>query len=269
MTARLKLPLLHSLSNRVLPLLNRPEQAFKAALTLSIILHVMLFLPVNLFKIHRIPTSNENLVEVKLIQNQPPKRTVTNKKPVRTDSKPTIKHKRKLKTKKKTVPRKRPKEVVKKSSLARKRTKIKKKKPNPSNKLDDIKKRLNQQREKEQLDAIRRRLRESSSPAARAQQAGLTQAYNRTLTAWIMRNWHLPEHLLNSGLEATVSLTISASGELLSQKEESLSGNLIFDRAMRQAINLANPFPPFPAELKIPQEEFVITFNPNNIKKEN
>jgi TonB family protein len=84
-----------------------------------------------------------------------------------------------------------------------------------------------------------------------------------------MRNWHLPEHLLNSGLEATICLTIAASGTLLSQTEEQLSGNTIFDHAMRQAINNANPFPPFPAELTIPQEEFVITFNPNNITKEN
>ena len=268
MSTRFKISSLQSLSNHILSLFNHREHAFKTALILSIILHAMLFLPVSLFKTHRVPSLNENLVEIKLIQNQPQKRDVP-KKPVRTSRKPVLKHKRKLKTKKKTVTRKKPREVVKKSSLARKRTKIKKKKPASSNKLDEIKKRLARQREEERLDTIRRRLHKNNSPAAQARQAGLTQAYNRTLTAWIMRNWHLPEHLLNSGLEATVSLTIAASGELLAEKEESLSGNLIFDRAMRQAINLANPFPPFPSELTIPQEEFVITFNPNNIKKEN
>ena len=81
-----------------------------------------------------------------------------------------------------------------------------------------------------------------------------------------MRNWHLPEHLLNSGLEATISLTIDASGKLLKQSEEQLSDSPIFNHAMRQAVVNASPFPPFPAGLNIPQEEFVVTFNPNNLK---
>ncbi len=268
MTTRSNILSQYSFTNVISALLNHRDRAFRIALALSVGVHVILFLPANLFKTHRRPTLNENLVEIKLIPNQK-KSPAKKEKPARTTSKPVLKPKRKLKTKKKHIPKKKPREVVKKSSLARRRTLVKKKKPSSSEKLDEIKKRLARQHEEKQLDSIRRRLRESSSPAARTQQAGLTQVYNQTLTTWIMRNWNLPEHLLNSGLEATISLTIAASGKLLAQNEESLSGNPIFDRAMRQAIAHANPFPPFPAELTIPQEEFVITFNPNNIRKEN
>ncbi len=248
--------------------MNGPNRTFKIALGVSLILHALLFMPSLLSKPRKRALPNENLVEVKLVANKPIPKTVPKKKLSKT-SKPILKHKRKLKTKKKTALKKKSRKIAKESTLARRPSKPKKKTPAASNKLDEIKKRLARQQEEEKLNEIRRRLRSSASPAAKARQNSLTQAYNRTLTAWIMRNWHLPEYLLNSGLEATTSLTIAASGALLSQTEEQLSGNAIFDHAMRQAINNANPFPPFPAELTIPQEEFVITFNPNNIIKEN
>ncbi len=248
--------------------INGPNRTFKIALGLSLILHALLFMPDLLSKPRKSALPDENLVEVKLVTNKPTPKTVPKKK-VRKISKPVLKHKRKLKTKQKTTLKKKSRDIAKESTLARRRSKPKKKTPAVSNKLDEIKKRLARQQEEEKLDQIRQRLQSSASPAAQARQNSLTQIYNRTLTAWIMRNWHLPEYLLNSGLEATISLKIAASGALLSQTEEQLSGNTIFDHAMRQAISNANPFPPFPAELTIPQEEFVITFNPNNIIKEN
>ena len=187
-------------------------------------------------------------------------------KPSPPPAKPSFKRKIKTKINKKPATLKKQKTVVKESPLARRRS-VPKKKPAPtSDKLTEIKKRLARQREEQKLNDIRQRLRQESSPAARARQASLTQVYNNQLKAWLMRNWHLPEHLLNSGLKATISLTIDTSGQLLEQSEEKLSGNQIFDNAMRQAVINATPFPPFPAELNIPQEEFVITFDPNNLK---
>ncbi|MEA1922358.1 MAG: energy transducer TonB [Pseudomonadota bacterium] len=187
-------------------------------------------------------------------------------KPSPPPAKPSFKRKIKTKINKKPATLKKQKTVVKESPLARRRS-VPKKKPAPtSDKLTEIKKRLARQREEQKLNDIRQRLRQESSPAARARQASLTQVYNNQLKAWLMRNWHLPEHLLNSGLKATISLTIDTSGQLLEQSEEKLSGNPIFDNAMRQAVTNATPFPPFPAELNIPQEEFVITFDPNNLK---
>lgn len=248
--------------------LNGPNRAFKIALGLSLILHALLFMPSLLSKPRKRALPSENLVEVKLVSNKPIAKSAPKKKLQKT-RKPILKQKRKLKSKKKRVPKKKSRDIAKKSTLARRPSKPKKKTPATDNKLDKIKKRLARQQEEEKLNQIRQRLRSSASPADKARQNSLTQSYNRTLTAWIMRNWHLPEYLLNSGLEATISLKIDASGALLSETEEQLSGNTIFDHAMRQAIKNANPFPPFPAELTIPQEEFVITFNPNNIIKEN
>ncbi|MEA3332499.1 MAG: energy transducer TonB [Pseudomonadota bacterium] len=187
-------------------------------------------------------------------------------KPSAPPAKPKFKQKIKTKINKKPASLKKQKSVVKESPLARSRS-VPKKKPAPtSNKITEIKKRLARQREEQKLNYIRQRLRQAASPAAQAQQASLTKVYQTKLAAWLMRNWHLPEHLLNSGLDATISLTIDKSGTLLNQSEEKVSNNPIFDHAMRQAVINATPFPPFPAELNIPQEEFIINFNPNNLK---
>ena len=263
-----KISSLSSPSHHTTSTLTGRNRAFEIALTLSLCLHVMLFFSTRLLKPHRFHNLNENLVEVKLVRKKP-ESAVRPRQKAKPAVKPRLKQKRKLKRKKKSAAVKKHKVVTKTSSLARRPSRPKKKTPPEDNHLNDIKKRLARQREEAKLNAIRQRLHNNLSPAARARQASLTQTYNRTLTAWIMRNWHLPEYLLNSGLEATISLTITASGTLLTQKEERLSGNSIFDHAMRQAIADANPFPPFPEELTIPQEEFVINFNPRNISKEN
>ncbi len=267
MTSRSKIPFPQTLFNYIDSLFSGPNRVFKITLTISLMLHATIFLPPHLFKPRKRPMLNENLLEINLnTSSLKPKNGAS--KPEKATAKPKLKRKRKLKIKQKP-PLKKSKNVAKESSLARRKTIPKKKNPATSNKLDEIKNRLARQREEDKLNAIRQRIRNSTSPATRAQQASLTQAYNQILTVWIMHNWHLPEHLLNSGLEATISLTIAASGRLLNQNEEQLSGNTIFDHAMRQAIVNANPFPPFPTELTITQEEFVITFNPNNISKEN
>ncbi len=204
-------------------------------------------------------------MEVKLVT---PQKTL--RKPAKTSqppAKPDFKRKIKTKINKKPAVLKKQKVIPKESPLARRKSIPKKKTALTDNKLTEIKERLARQQEEKRLDDIRQRLRQESSPAAKALQASLTQTYQMQLKAWLMRNWHLPEHLLNSGLVSTISLTIDASGNLLIQSEEKLSDNPIFDNAMRLAVTNAIPFPPFPAKLNIPQEEFVITFDPNNIKQ--
>ena len=247
----------------LLPLFAGKERSLKLALCLSFILHILILIPYPQFK-SRPFLNPDNLMEVKLEALKPmPHRQP---KPSPPPAKPSFKRKIKTKIKKKPATLKKQKIIAKESPLAKRRS-VPKKKPAPANdKLAEIKKRLSQQREAQKLNDIRQRLRQESSPAARAKQTSLTQVYNNQLKAWLMRNWHLPEYLLNSGLEATISLTIDASGQLLKQSEEKLSNNPTFNHAMRQAIVNATPFPPFPAELNIPQEEFVITFDPNNLK---
>lgn len=245
-----------------LPLFEGKERAFKLALCLSFILHILILLPFPQFNRPSLETGN--LMEIKLIA--PPEPIRHQAKPSPAPVKPSFKQKIKTKINKKPAALKKQKTIAKESPLARRRS-VPKKKPAPtSNKLTEIKKRLAQQREEQKLNDIRKRIRQASSPAALAQQASLTMIYNNQLRAWLMRNWHLPEHLLNSGLVSTISLTIDASGKLLEQSEEKLSDNPAFNHAMRQAVINATPFPPFPAELNIPQEEFVITFDPQNLK---
>ncbi len=264
MTTKQRLSPPHFFPNHILQLLESKGRALKLALCLSLTLHILMLLPLSIFK-PRPVLETGNLVEIKLVAPEPLPRSQA--KPTPPPVKPSFKRKIKTKINKKPAPLKKPKTIAKESPLARRRS-VPKKKPTPtSDKISEIKKRLARQQEEQKLNAIRQRLRQESSPAARARQASLTQAYNEQLAAWLMRSWHLPEHLLNSGLVSTISLTIDASGNLLMQSEEKLSGNPIFDHAMRQAVVNASPFPPFPAELNIPQEEFVITFDPNNLKQ--
>ncbi len=240
------------------------------ALGVSILIHILILLPLTDYNPFRFNPAGQT-VKVQLLEPRAVART--RKKPSRQVKKTVVKHRKqrklKQKPKKKPVKTKKPKPVSKKSLLARKKSRPRKPKPQKAadSRLAKIKKKLARQQEEEKLAAIRQRLQAESSPAAQARRNALLQEYQELLRAWLMRNWHLPEHLLNSGLEATISLTIDASGQLLSQKEEKLSGNLLFDNAMRQAVAGAQPFPPFPPDLKLPREEFVITFNPNNLKK--
>ena len=240
------------------------DRGWTLALCISFALHIILLLPSSIPR-PRPSLDIGNPIEIKLVTpHNSPHKTV---KPVQPATTPKFKRKIKTKINKKPTTLKKTTIPAKKSPLARRKSIPKKKTTPTSDKLNEIKKRLARQKEEEKLNNIRQRLRQESSPAARAQQANLTKNYQNQLAAWLMRNWHLPEHLLNSGLEATISLTIDASGKLLIQTEEKLSDNPIFNHAMRQAVINASPFPPFPKELNIPQEEFVITFNPNNLKQ--
>ncbi len=249
--------------NHIWQLFESKERALKLALCLSLTLHILMLLPLPMLKLRPTLETN-NLMEIKLIAQEPLPHNQP--KPSSPPAKPSFKRKVKTKISKKPAVLKKQKTVIKDSLLARQRS-VPKKKPAPaSDKISEIKKRLARQREEQKLNDIRQRLRQEFSPASRARQASLTQAYQNQLKAWLMRSWHLPEHLLNSGLVSTISLTIDASGKLLIKSEEKLSGNPIFDHAMRQAVINASPFPPFPVELNIPQEEFVITFDPNNLK---
>jgi len=70
---------------------------------------------------------------------------------------------------------------------------------------------------------------------------------------------------LKEKLTATISLTIDSTGKLLRQNPEKMSGNRLFDDSILKAIKRAAPFPPFPPAMDKAQEEFVITFDPNDI----
>lgn len=262
MTAKLQPQLPHIIPNRFVQLLDSKERALKLALCFSFILHMVMLLPTPRFKS---PWKDSgNLMEVSLVTpKSQPHHQAKSSPPIKRN----LKQKLKAKTKKQPAILKKRPTIAKKSPLAKQRSIPKKNTVQTNEKFEEIKKKLAHEREKQKLDDIRQRLKKETSSAFQVRQAHLTQAYQMQLKTWLMRNWHLPEHLLNSGLEATISLTIDASGKLLEQNEEKLSNNQIFDNAMHQAVINADPYPAFPSELNIPQEEFVITFNPNNLKR--
>lgn len=244
------------------------------ALSLSALLHLMFFLPWPAFFRLRLPTSPP-AIEVTLVRPE---------KPAPAPSKPAVKKKPAAALKKKVLKKKEPKPETKppakkkidresplarRQSIPRKQKEVvreKREQPKPDQRLTEIKERLNQEQEQRRLEEIRDRLRRENSPAARAQQAALTRSYLLQLESWLMRHWNLPEHLLNSGMEAVIILTISADGRLLAQHEEKLAADPLFNHAMRQAVLAAAPFPAFPPELKLDREEFVITFNPKLLR---
>ncbi|HDS15687.1 MAG TPA: hypothetical protein ENN66_03580 [Proteobacteria bacterium] len=243
---------------------NSGNRLWYPALGLSLVLHLILMLPLPGFK-SRVFLEPDNLFEISLIDPKPKAKPETKPK-TQPAPEPDFKRKTKVNIDKSKTPPKKETKPDKESALAKKPSLPHKKTPPEADQLAPIKERLAQQREEQQLQQIRERLRREADPRNQARQMTLLNDYSAYLTAWLMRNWHLPEHLLNSGLEATISLTLDASGNLLRQKEEKLSGNPLFDSAMRQAVTRSSPFPPFPKELQLLQEEFSVNFNPKNLR---
>ncbi|MBN2704859.1 MAG: TonB C-terminal domain-containing protein [Deltaproteobacteria bacterium] len=240
------------------------NQLWYPALGLSLLLHLILLLPLPGFK-SRVFLEPTDLLEISLLDPKPESKPEAKPKTQPTPE-PDFKRKTKVNIDKNPTAPKKEKKLDKESALAKKPSLPNKKTRPEADKLAPIKERLAQQREAQRLNQIRERLRRETDPKNQARQMTLLNDYSAYLTAWLMRNWHLPEHLLNSGLEASISLTLDASGNLLRQKEDKLSGNPLFDSAMRQAVTRSSPFPPFPEELQLLQEEFIVNFNPKNLR---
>jgi colicin import membrane protein len=179
---------------------------------------------------------------------------------------------------KKTIPQKKSTISKKKRILiakepALKKSPIKKSKPAVRSKKPDlskIRRKLAKEEQEKTVEQIKARLAQNktANPPAAISAAGNYQLnrYAEQLKAWITDRWKLPELLLKEKLSATVSLTIDAAGNLVKQHPEKMSGNQLFDDSILKAIARAVPFPPFPPAMDKPQEEFVITFDPNDIQ---
>lgn len=178
---------------------------------------------------------------------------------------------------KKTIPRKKTTVSKKKHILIAKKPALKKsaikKRPAARNKKPDltkIRRKLAEEEHKKMIDQIKARLarNKTANPPAATSAVGKYQLnrYAEQLKSWITDHWQLPELLLKEKLSATVSLTINAAGNLVKQHSEKMSGNQLFDDSILKAIARAAPFPPFPPTMDKTQEEFIITFNPNDIQ---
>jgi len=179
---------------------------------------------------------------------------------------------------KKTIPRKKTtiskkkrilvakKPAVKKSAIRKKRPAARKNKPD----LSKIRRKLAREKQEKAVDRIKSRLAREKpiQPVAAHSAAGSYQLnrYAEQLKAWITDHWQLPELLLKEKLTATIAITIDASGKLVRQQPEKMSGNQLFDDSIFKAITRSAPFPSFPPAMNKDQEEFVITFDPNDIQ---
>ncbi|NIA20224.1 MAG: TonB family protein, partial [Xanthomonadaceae bacterium] len=156
--------------------------------------------------------------------------------------------------------------IVKKSPIKKNKPAARSKKPD----LSKIRQKLAKEEEAKAVSRIKARLarnKTANQPAAISAVGNYQlHRYAEQLKAWITDHWQLPELLLQEKLSATVSLTINAAGNLIKQEPGKMSGNQLFDDSILKAISRAVPFPPFPPAMDKAQEEFVITFDPNDIQ---
>jgi TonB family protein len=143
--------------------------------------------------------------------------------------------------------------------------------PDTAAAVSRIRTRLNQEQRQQRLAEIRRDLQpHPQQPAATAASSAAARVFLHRYAAQVKRritdHWHLPEHLSNDTLQATVIMVIDAAGNLESVKLSVSSGNRLFDASVLRAIEASAPFPPLPAHLEIPREEFVIDFDPLAMK---
>lgn len=75
--------------------------------------------------------------------------------------------------------------------------------------------------------------------------------YYSNIMEEIQPYWSLPPGMANKGLEAIMSIKISKDGKVIVLGMEKSSGNSIFDRSARRALEKASPLPPPPYEMEI------------------
>jgi len=193
------------------------------------------------------------------------------KQPKQPPTRRTAPAKKVIPRKKSTISKKKRILIAKKPALEK--SVIKKTKPAARSKKPDlskIRRKLAKEEQEKTVEQIKARLAQNktANPPAAISAVGNYQLnrYAEQLKAWITDHWQLPELLLKEKLSATVSLTINAAGNLVKQHPEKMSGNQLFDDSILKAIARAAPFPSFPPAMDKPQEEFVITFDPNDIQ---
>jgi len=110
--------------------------------------------------------------------------------------------------------------------------------------------RLSRQKEKgEEIDIIRKRIKEGVADTGGASHDGAGtsgDSYYLLISEKIWSHWVYPD-IRSSGLEVVISIRIDRRGNIVSQEIEKSSGNSIFDQSALRAITKANPLPPPPA----------------------
>jgi len=234
------------------------DDPIRSFLLFSLVLH--LFFLISWPRPRNYGHQNMDCIAV-LLMNQP-------RKPV---PKAAVPARKVLSRKKSTVSKKKRILVAKRPTL--KKSRIKKRKPAARSKKADVEKirrKLAKIEQENTVSRIKERLtrNKTAHPPAALSAVGNYQLnrYAEQLKSWITEHWQLPELLSQEKLSATISLTISATGNLVKQNPEKMSGNQLFDDSILKAIARSAPFPPFPPAMDKTQEEFIITFDPHDMQ---
>ena len=80
--------------------------------------------------------------------------------------------------------------------------------------------------------------------------ATAADAYTGKARAHVFHNWNVPPWMNSSNLSATILVKIGPDGRVLTKKFQKRSGNTEFDNYVERAIDLSDPLPAPPEELK-------------------
>ncbi|MBN2231342.1 MAG: TonB family protein [Deltaproteobacteria bacterium] len=243
----------------------------RTCLLISLVVHLMMLVGVPRFR--RLPTPTTEPIVVHLLEPRdtptPPlaperKTAAVSKK----NGRPVIRPKPETKPAAAAKPIDRPAPVNPPEKAPEKQKSAEKPRPaDTTGAISRIRERLTRERHQQRVDDIRRDLRdEPATPAATpppsAAASYFLHRYADVVKKRITDHWQLPEHLSTDTLKATVVMVIDAAGTLQSVSLADSSGNRLFDASVLRAIEDSAPFPPMPAHLEIPREEFVIGFDP-------
>lgn len=91
--------------------------------------------------------------------------------------------------------------------------------------------------------------------------------YYAALSNRLLQFWALPEYMQKqTGLQATVVITINQNGTIADMFFESRSGDRVYDQFVRKTIAEADPLPPIPPALKKQRLEIGLVFRPGGIQ---
>lgn len=247
-----------------------PKDNFKTALVVSVLLHLTIAL---IFMIKAVFFSKPlidlsqaisvNVADFSDVHKLPDKRpNVVEEPSSKEEPQPEVKPEPEVETSVKPEPPK--PEPVKKEPLPKKEKPANKDEINLAKSKSKQKKALDKIKKLAALDKIKQAVtseaaksgaKKSTKPyvvAPGTQLSGLDKIeaaeYLQSLDASIKQSWQLPQWLISKKLRTQVLVKFNTSGQLISAKVLTPSGNTTYDNYCLQAINKAAPFPKVPAK---------------------
>lgn len=105
----------------------------------------------------------------------------------------------------------------------------------------------------------------SGTPEGSSSTNQLANMYAFQVTQKIQREWRLVNDQGISGLKAVVEVQITKTGEIVSIRVSTKSGNELFDEAAVRAVSKAAPLPPVPEAIVQHSTWLILTFMPGRV----